>query len=203
MKIGEIKIEALKLMFASYDWDYNTNQLGLLKESEQFKDYLINMPGSINRCFAVLENKGALPLGFHKVNGSTDTADGVSVDMDTEKFLDVERVSYQGKYGDRHPSFPYIRDGNVIYLEGIFQGDSYTIYYRPRISRAWTDDTELSALGVPDRIAALIPYFIKGDLFREEDAAEASNARAWFEGAMDELNKNTLNYGGVQTVYGM
>lgn len=199
MKIKEIKIEALKLMFASYDNDYEANAI---ENNEQFKDYLINMPGSINRCFAVLENKGVLPLGVHKVNGSSDTTDGVSVDMN-EKFLDVERVSYQGKYGDRHPSFPYIRDGNVIYLEGIFQGDSYTIYYRPCISRAWTDDTELSDLGIPDRIAALIPYFIKGDLFREEDAAEASNARAWFEGAMDELNKNTLNYGGVQTVYGM
>lgn len=202
MKIKEIKIEALKLMFASYDNDYEANAI---ENNEQFKDYLINMPGSINRCFAVLENKGVLPLGFHKVNGSSDTTDGVSVDMNTavENFLDVERVSYQGKYGDRHPSFPYTRDGNVIYLEGIFQGDSYTIYYRPRISRVWTDDTELSVLGIPDRIAALIPYFIKGDLFREEDAAEASNARAWFEGAMDELTKHTLNYGGVQTVYGM
>ena len=220
MKIGDIKIEALKLMFSSYDWDYSAEQMEELEASEQFRDHLINMPGAINRCFAAIENKGVLPCKQHIVQyitkiidgvsviilkGGTETDYGIEIKMSEEvtDFLDVDRVSYRGKFGDYHPTFPFMREGDTILLEGIYPGDTYTVMYRPRISRGYSDSTELSELGVPDRIAAFIPYFIKGDLFREEDAAEASNARAWFEAAMDELVGQRASYGGVQTVFGM
>ena len=205
MKIRDIKIEALKLMFSSYDWDYDIGQLDLLKSDVQFRDHLINMPGSINRCFAAIENKGVLPCKSYPYTGKEGDVDGVSINMSAavSDFLDVDRVSYRGKYGDYHPSFPFMREGDTLLLEGIYPGDTYTVMYRPRISREYSDSKELSELGVPDRIAAFIPYFIKGDLFREEDAAEASNARAWFEAAMDELVGQRASYGGVQTVFGM
>lgn len=205
MKIGDIKIEALKLMFSSYDWDYSAEQMEELEASEQFRDHLINMPGAINRCFAAIENKGVLPCKSHTYTGKEGDIDAVSINMSTavSDFLDVDRVSYRGKFGDYQPSFPFMREGDTLLLEGIYPGDTYTVMYRPRISRVYSDSTELSELGVPDRIAAFIPYFIKGDLFREEDAAEASNARAWFEAAMDELVGQRASYGGVQTVFGM
>ena len=49
MKLGEIKIEALKLMFINEGDDIDIGSLELLAQDEIYKNYLVNMPGAINR----------------------------------------------------------------------------------------------------------------------------------------------------------
>ena len=54
MKLGEIKIEALKLMFADYTDDLSMENLAALKSDENFGRYVNSMPGAINRCYNIL-----------------------------------------------------------------------------------------------------------------------------------------------------
>ena len=62
MKLGEIKIEALRLMFATQGEDFDPDRLPDLRGDELYGSYLIAMPGSINRCFSDLETRGVLPV---------------------------------------------------------------------------------------------------------------------------------------------
>ena len=204
MKIGEIKVEALKLMFAAYDHDYNSSELTDMKDGEAYRDYLINMPGSINRAFGVLERRGVLPPKSFVITGDGTTYDGVTVDMSekVEDFLDVDRVSFKSVYGEYYPSCPYSREGDKIMLSRLHKGDTYTVFYRPKISREYKDDTELSTIGIPDRIAELIPYFIKSELYREEDPEEATRARSLFDQGINELIDFRSTYGAVQSIFG-
>ena len=62
-------------------------------------------------------------------------------------------------------------------------------------------DNELE-LDIPNSIASQIPLFIKGDIYREDEPNEASEARNWFESAMNELHKNkTTNIGRVKKIF--
>lgn len=62
MKLGDIKVEALKIMFVDYTDDIDIDSLSSLKDDENFGKMINNMPGAINRCYARLEEKGIVPL---------------------------------------------------------------------------------------------------------------------------------------------
>ena len=204
MKIGEIKVEALKLMFASYDHDFSVSDLSYMKGGEAYRDYLINMPGSINRAFGVLERRGVLPPKSHVITGDASTYDGVKVNMKeaVADFLDVDRVSFKSVYGEYYPSYPYSREGDTIMLSQLHTGDTYTVFYRPKIERVSDATEDTDEVQLPDRIAELIPYFIKSELYREEDAEEATRARNLFDQGINELMDFRSTYGAVQTIFG-
>lgn len=65
---------------------------------------------------------------------------------------------------------------------------NYSIIYAPIIPRvaAGTDDT--IDIDLPDKIACLIPYFIKGDLYTEDEPGVAAEARNLFEASLDAMN---------------
>ena len=205
MKIGEIKIEALKLMFASYDHDFSVEDLASMKGAEAYRDHLINMPGSIDRAFGVLERRGVLPPKSHVITGNADTYDGVTVNMKeaVDDFLDVDRVSFRSIYGEYIPFYPFSREGDTVMMDKLSVGDTYTVHYRPSIKRLRDSALDSDQAPVPDRIAELIPYFIKSELYREEDPEEASRAKSLFDQGVSELIDFRANYGAVQTVFGM
>ena len=76
MKLGDIKIEAMKLMFVNYNIDFRIEQLEQLAQDENYGSYLVNMPGAINRCFSSLEEKGVLPVKTYALNPSEALASG-------------------------------------------------------------------------------------------------------------------------------
>ena len=197
MKLGEIKIEALKLMFASYEIDFTEAQLNEKAASDTYRDYLINMPGAINRAFAVIENKGVLPSKSIEVDSAV-----LKLPADV---LAVDRVVYKGK-GEYIPNFPYALEGNTLILhDQIREGEQYTLYYKPRITRVssgTSNEKDLTEYGIPDYIAVYIPYFIKGELYREEQPGEASEAHNLFMKALDELIPDSAGGGSVTTVFG-
>lgn len=205
MRIGDIKVEALKLMFASYDYDFSVSDLSDMEGGEAYRDYLINMPGSINRAFGVLERRGVLPPKSHVITGNADTYDGVTVNMKeaVDDFLDVDRVSFKSIYGEYYPSQPYSREGDTIMLSQLHRGDTYTVFYKPSIKRIDSSSKDADEVPIPDRIAELIPYFVKSELYREEDPEEASRARSLFDQGINELIEFRSTYGAVQTVFGM
>ena len=127
MKLGEIKIEALKLMFASYERDFTVSDLDSDAASDTYRDYLINMPGAINRAFAIIENKGVLPSKAASITCEEfPLPDGC---------LAVDRVVYRGR-GEYIPNFPYSVEGDTLMLhDPIREGERYTLYYKPRIKR--------------------------------------------------------------------
>ena len=56
MTVGEIYIEALRLMFATGAERLTVEDLPRLSTDGQYADYLLAMPGSLNRCLSDMEN---------------------------------------------------------------------------------------------------------------------------------------------------
>ncbi len=135
MLVGDIYIEALKLMYATGAEELycepvaGARTLEDARGDEEYADLLLSMPGALARALADVEAKDAVPVAV--------------------------RLAWE-------------RDGLEF----------------PRVTRR-TPDTE--ELRLPEFIAALIPYFIAGDLYRREDPGMAAVMRNRWEAGLEEI----------------
>lgn len=198
MKLGDIKVESLKIMFASTHTDLSISELDNALRDENYGSYLVNMPGAINRCFSVLEEKRVLPIKSYTLTASEGLASGSFIRFDLseiiEDFCDIDRLvceeeeSYNGNAEFR-------MEGNVLVLP-LFDDKVYTVLYYPTIPRITSETDNNEELDIPDKIAAHIPYFVKGDLYRDDEPNEANEARNWFEAAMEQVLATKQSYSG-------
>lgn len=217
MTLGEIKIETLKLMFTNLDHDIAVDTLEMNKLDENYRAYLINMPGAINRCFSSLEEKRVLPSRSKLLNFTDGLASGLYWRYDLNKisdFFDIERIVRQSDNGDYDGDYEWRREANMLVfkrdwwwhrepdmLEPVRKEDAtYTLIYKPRLNRITSSTSNDTELGIPDYIASYIPYFLKGELYRDDEPNEASEARNWYEQAMEELLLSQTNNGKINRV---
>ncbi len=208
MKLGDIKIEALKLMFADYVTDYRIEDIQSLIDDEVCNNYLVNMPGAINRAFSNLESRGVLPSRSIRLEPSLGNISGVFIRFDIPKliadFADVDRVIYENERGEYEGNYNYFREGDTIVLKAPSDGEYYRLLYKPRIERITATTDDYSEPDIPEHISALIPYFIKGDLYRDDEPDEAGEARNFYEAGIAEMavrEDGTQN--SIKTIYGM
>ena len=205
MRLGDIKAEALRLMFVNNDDMIKIEDLSDLAGIENYRTYLLNMNGSINRCFSAIERRKVLPLKEFQLNATDAVASGSFWRFDLSRLIpdyyDLERIVYECEdayIGD----LDYRREGNVLVLQYFDREGTYRALYSPRIKRLNDLSGYLEELDIPDEISCLIPYFIKGDLYRDDEPNEASEARNWFEQGLDELTlQRAEKYGSVLTVF--
>lgn len=192
MKLGDIKIEALKLMFINMGDDIGIENLETISQDETYRSYLVNMPGAINRCFANIEEKRVLPSKSKVLTHSRGIASGGFLRFKLSEipdFFDIERIAKETDDGEYDGDYDYTVEGDTLVLDRYEEGDgiTYTVIYKPTIERVTylTDDN--TEIAIPNNIAANIPYFLKGDLYRDDEPNEASEARNWYEQAMNEI----------------
>lgn len=182
MRLGELKVEALKLMFANGTSDVAIEDLDRSIYDERYADYLYAMTGAINRCLSELEERRVLPVR------SLVLGDGgrYALDRIVSDFFDLERIScvLNGEY---FPICEYYREGDEIIVKDYDDRAEYRAIYNPAIKRVFSYSDNMLELDIPDRIACYIPYFIKGELFRVDEPDEAAEARNWFEAAIDGI----------------
>ena len=206
MKLGEIKLEALRLMFMNYNDDLSIEDFESYLQNENYASYLVNMNGSINRCFSSIEEKGVLPSKSHTLTLSEGTVSGAFIRFDLSTILNdyssIDRVIYENDNGEYNGEYDYKLEGDVLVLDRIDEDETYTLLYKPSISRITNETSKTQEITIPDNIACLIPYFIKGDLYRDDEPNEASEARNWFEASMDSIiAKRVNNFSKVHDKY--
>lgn len=214
MRVGEIKIEALKLMFAnngeqltidnSNNGENGSAILDLAEAAgdQQYADYLNNMDGAINRCFGVLEARKVVPARRHVlVESAEEYADEMEFDFPPQDSNeedvpvdDVQRVTIRGS-AHYVPSCDYVVEGDkLIVWNRVRPGDKVSMIYYPVVPRLPMTDGDDAEVPLPEKIASLIPYYVKFDLFREDDAAEANTALQMFERGVSELTAMQANH---------
>lgn len=187
MLLGEIKLESLRLMFVNYDNDININDIPELIKDENYASYLNNMAGSINRCFSDIEEKLILPTKVITLTDSNLNDKYFSFDLGTiPDFFEISSIIKDGKVYESNCN--YVLEGNILLLDKAISGNEYRLIYYPRLDRVTSSTTDTTELEIPNSIACLIPYFIKGDLYRDDEPNEASEARNWFEQQIRELH---------------
>lgn len=197
MTFAEIKIQALKLMFTSYEDDLKPEDLSEKHFDPNYKSYLVNMNGAINRCLADIERRRVLSPRVCVIDADKLTHGKFhprfSLD-DIPDFFDVESVICEREDG-MIGACPWRREGNTLILNDYRSDAEYRLLYHRKIEPI-TDADDSGVVDLPSAIVAAIPYFVKGDLFREDNEDEASVARNWYEATMSGVETPSS---GVQT----
>ena len=190
MKIGEIKIEAIKLMFTNYGLDVSITDLQSLLSDENYSSYFVNMPGSIARALDRIQNACVLPLKSYEIQNSECKFVGGMKKFDMALISDlylIDRITATADaFYDANTS--YFKEGNVLVLDN--DGSVHTVLYYPTIKTITENTDDNDELWIPDYIARLIPYFIKSELFQEEEPELAAAARNLFEASLDDLKSS-------------
>lgn len=215
MKLGAIKLESLYLCFPNPQLYVDTDDdallseaLSNLKDDANYADYLNAMIGAINRCLSVFEIKGVIPKKRVSVPFTpSGVKDGSFVIRMSSLAPDAKRVDSVITYpkGDLplHIEFADMGDGE-IYVEPISEGGCYTVRYEPVAERISQLTPEGYEINLPNRLAELIPYFVKGDILRVDDPEEAKDAYTLFYGLLEEIKEGERLYSNiVRTVYKM
>ena len=205
MKLKEIKLEALRIMFCAAAIE--SEDLAKLTYDEECKDYLAYMPGVINRCFSNLEGRDVLPVKRAVLSPYSGEKYGGAIRYEIPKILPdlfkIERVAKESEREGYITSVGYAREGNSLMLSEIREDERYIVLYRPRLKRINSLTDEETELDIPEHIAALIPYFVKSELFRQDEPDEAQEARNWYEGGLaDIVNESDTVQTRVKSVYG-
>lgn len=209
MTIGEIKIATLKLMFTNYsdkiaatDGNGNDNIVNL-EEDPEYGSFLVNMNEAINRGLQRISMVGALPTKSFVIQ-SNSTTRNIRFDLKTiEDYGTLIRVIKESP-DTYFANVPYVREETgVIRLDALRDDETYRIIYRPKIAVVKRDTPNDRELGIPDDLASILPYFVKADLFEEEEPQLAAKARNLFEQMIfDRVEEFDGHQQSVVSIYG-
>ncbi len=185
-KLGEIKIESLKLMFADYKNDYSVDTLDDLLSDDNYGKYLRAMNGSINRCFDRIRSLRKQPKKALEIDKGESTESLLFINLDDALYQDVDyisRITYRDDYGYQSKS-EYEIEGRTLIIpnrDGVYR----MVYYEklPFI----TTETDTDIIQIEDELARLIPYFIKYELIEEDEPDQSRAAKMEFETMLARL----------------
>ncbi len=202
MTLGEIKLEALRLMFMGGAMNIGEDQLVDMLDDDTYGYYLSRMPGAIDRALSVIERRRVVPSKAYDL----DTAEGqrrFDLRELIPDFYDVVRLICEDGY-DYDEVADVRREGDVLVLPSVEATARYTLLYLPTLRRVNAGTDDALELPLPEQIACLLPYAIKADLFRDDEPDEAEAARARFEVGLEEIRNEGRHgsLGSVRTVYG-
>ncbi len=203
-KLGDIKFEALKLMFADYTNDYSISNMDTYLQDNNYGKYLRAMNGSINRCFDRLRAMKKQPKKSLTLDKGLMVDDPyLFFDLDTAAFTSVDhivRITYRDEDGNPTDStIHYEIEGRTLIFKNL-PGSFRLIYWEklPFITTL-TDD---SILLIEDELARLLPIFIKSELIEEDEPDLARAARSLFEQSLASLyQEEEINQLKVVDVY--
>lgn len=116
-------------------------------------------------------------------------------------FLSVDRVVFSSLRG-YDSDVEYKDEGNVIILRSIEKDEIYTILYNWRIPRVPVTAAYDYVVDLPDYLCELIPYYIKAELFEEEEPRLAVVARNYFEAGLARVTRGDTIQKRVIDVFG-
>lgn len=210
MKLGEIKIEALMMMFPGKELEVDVSddaelreKISQLNEDSNYSDLLASMPGAINRCFASLESKGAVPTKSYDLDTKKAKTRGARLLFDLSEIEDlgaIERIAYYSEYYDNDRCNYTHETDTAILLEA--RDGQYVVIYSPILPRITMVTDDAKEIKLPRDVLDLIPYFVKSELLRAENEQEAAVARNVYEQMVNELKLKRCGYqDAVESIY--
>lgn len=206
MKVGQIKVEAIKLMFTNYGYDIAIGDLQRMVNDENYGSYIVNMNGAIARAIDRIENACVMPIKRKRIMPGELDNGAVFDRFDVSKITDlfrIDRITVEYANGEYDGNASFELEGTDLLVRHN-PSASYSILYYPTIKTVNEDVLDTEEFWIPDNIARIIPYFIKGDLYQEEEPELAADARNLFEASLDDLKTQTMSKQNfVEQVYRM
>ncbi len=210
MKIGEIKIEAIMLMFPSAQISYSSdddesilNSIYQLKSDGNFREYISACVGSINRALSFVEASGKSKTKSVKItpNACEVLASNkvrVHISRLSDDVLSVEGVIAHGRENEKIEHF--MESDSTLIIDKLPKNSECVLVYKSKIKRISQLTADTDELDVREEITSAIPYFIKSELFEGEDSEGAKIAREKFYELLNLLPEaKAIEYKTVQS----
>lgn len=227
MKLGEIKLESLRLMNAN-DEDLSIENIENYRQDDRYKDYLDRMPGAINRAIVRFLIYKAIPTKLVEIKPSQGKTLKQYIKFNLKElildFNSLIRVSYINERVVPNINYETISDGVVVIpfsSSNIYKGritalptnpcvgDTYNvngdckswngtmweilredeifcIEYIPVVQNITANTNNNTEINLPQQLATIIPYFVKADLYEQDEPELAATSRNIFESALTE-----------------
>lgn len=184
MTKGELISACIKLMFD------NNEQIdtSIVSDDETYQDRTNNIIESINRAIIRLNQLNKLPFGFKSIDSSKNGENVITIPLDDDYIELINIYKYKLNSFDLNPVtnvlyLPF----NTICLPNLNENYVYYLYYKKSPLKLSYSDSDEMEISLPDYITSIIPYFVKGDLYEEDNANMALLARNMFESYANDL----------------
>lgn len=201
MNWGEIQIESLKKMYLNND-EISASQLDNYKADKRYRTYLFAMPQACNEAIRkILNVKPNVKSYTLKYKESVTKFDLKKV---IPKFKQLYDVVFNGTVV---PSY-HIEGDNILVIDNWKNVEEYfTIYYESFHDLIKTDTSSSTSIDLDRELVTLLPLYIAGELYKDDDIQQSTIWMNEFETALNEIreNMNTVisNPKNITTVYGV
>jgi hypothetical protein len=206
MLVKEIKLQALRLMFADSDIQFSVAEYdnGVLTSNANTRDKLVRMDDSIRRGIdlyntIVEQETGIKELGLVVSSGVYANTVDISSETTMQYVTRVDIFLYQTidnvtdlVHSKNQVNYVYDAINKKIY----FQDVDYAKYYNEYdiysiVVRVWfkvaklnidgnNDNQEVDSLRIPGDVQRMLPIYVKGELYEEDDFVVAQTSKQEF-----------------------
>ena len=208
MKLGEIKIQSLMLIFPSESLEYGKNNVVEvvfnLKSNPSYAQYLSASVGAINRAFSIIESEGLSGLDVMTLKSVKSKREGGYTVFDLSEQREISQVQgvYFNTYQDKISVDFYVA-GNLLYVKGNINGEKITLEYLKKIEKISHESDDNREILFDYGIEEQIPYYVKADLIFAENQEESDRARSLFENALARLKNMRECHLNTRTAYSL
>ena len=192
IRIGEIKIHSIMLLFPDAEISYDSGSEQSLRETVEnlkcdpnVRDMVLFCTPAINRAFSVIEKRGASKTKSATARVLNHRGRGLYIKL-SEIASDVFNVVRAFSPSGKEVPFERYTD-DEIYLDSLETGE-YTFIYKSKIKRINEATSDFEEVDLSEGIAEIIPYFVKSEAIFTEDRGASDAARVLFDGILAELS---------------
>ncbi len=202
---GELITACVKLM---YDNDTEMIDTTTVSENPEYSSRTVNIIESINRAFSEVAKAEYLPKKKIIIDLDVEFVekDEYYTKYDLSKLADdiykINNITFQD--GARYYSNIGIRlEGEYTLVLKTVSSGKYIVTYNPmfseRLSYEMPDTQEI--LTVPEDIIDIVPYFVKGDLYEDDDPDTALMSTNKFHSYLANRPRQGFTQTKIKTVY--
>lgn len=199
---GELIVACLKQMFVN---DGQLLDTETISQNTEYSSYTVNIIESINRAINEIAKADRLPkksFDLTKYDGNKGTyLTRYDLTLYASDLYKIKKVVYETE-DMQIPNVSIRFDSeNILVLPTITDG-KYIITYSPSYSNRLTYlDIDTKEIGIPEDLIDIIPYFVKGELFQEEDTDKALLSMNQFFAFLGNQPTKTETQSKIKTVF--
>lgn len=190
MKLGEIKLEALRIMNINNDSPLYLDKIETLVNEKRYGKYLNNMFNAINKAIDIINHRRVLPQKKVQLSTLLHSEGKVNNRYKTDSlkdFLSISRIVYESE-SQYFQRVPYAKEADELVILSQYEPEYLSLIYDSKIANITDANSDKEEIpGLPENLARLIPYYIKFELYQEDEPDLALNAKGTFDQGIESL----------------
>ena len=168
MKLGEIKLEALVLMNIINESKFDISKLNDYLNENKYKKYLLNMYHSITQAIDIINNRNVLKEKIFDIKSLEYKKYNTYISLTLDQIKDFKKIKKIVYLGDSIEELKYQVLANILVIYTTQNLENIKIVYYPKII-SFENLIDTDELPISNDLARVIPYYIKYDLYQEDE----------------------------------